>query len=272
MARQNISIGAAANDGTGDTLRQAAQKINQTMLDLYTHFGDSNNLSSVISIVNNKLQFDKGNTYSIEATSNPASDRTIELPDASGVITLNEATQTLTNKTIVNSILVSPQIGGTLVDSDGNPYIKFNSTNNAVNGIAINNATTSNPPTISPSGTETNINLSLIGKNAGTVLLGKTAYSHVTVTSDGTVSGTASYIVCNRPGGILATLDLGLDSGNTIGEFKIFSNKGFGTATVTPSAFAQGTSFQVPHNSGCQLIWDGDDWCMLGIDSDITII
>lgn len=272
MARQNISIGAAANDGTGDTLRQAAQKINQTMIDLYTHFGDSDNLSGVISIVNDTLQFNRGNTYSISAINNPSANRTITLPDATGTITLNEATQTLTNKVLAAPTLVSPVMSGTLTDSNGNPYIKFNPISSGVNGIAINNATSGNPATISPFGPDTNLNLSLVGKNAGSVVLGKTAYSSVTVTGDGTVSAAASYILCNRPGGILATLNLVLDSGSTIGEFKIFSNKGFGTATVTPTAFAQGTSFQVPHNSGCQLIWDGDDWCMLGIDSDIAII
>ena len=29
MTRQNIGIGSAANDGTGDTLRAAGQKINE---------------------------------------------------------------------------------------------------------------------------------------------------------------------------------------------------------------------------------------------------
>lgn len=272
MARQNISTGSAANDGTGDTLRQAAQKINETLLDIYTHFGDSNNLSQVVSIVGDTLQFNRGNTYRITAIDNPSANRTITLPDASGVITLNEATQTLTNKKLAAATLVSPIVSGTINDSNGNPFIKFTPISNGVNGITVNNATTGNPPTISPNGPDTNINLSLIGKNAGSVQLGKIAYSSVVVTADGTVSAAASYILCNRPGGPLATLTLSLDSGSTIGEFKIFTNKGVGTATVTPTAFAQGTSFQVPTNAGAQLIWDGSNWVMLGIDSDIAII
>jgi len=35
MAKQSISIGAAANDGTGDTLRSAGQKINQNFDEVY---------------------------------------------------------------------------------------------------------------------------------------------------------------------------------------------------------------------------------------------
>ena len=49
MTRQNISIGSTANDGTGDTLRAAGSKINDTLVEIYNKFGpDSNNLSSQI--------------------------------------------------------------------------------------------------------------------------------------------------------------------------------------------------------------------------------
>ena len=36
MTRQNISIGSAANDGTGDTLRSAGTKINNNFREIYT--------------------------------------------------------------------------------------------------------------------------------------------------------------------------------------------------------------------------------------------
>ena len=39
MTRQNISIGSAANDGTGDTLRQAGTKINANFVEIYQRFG-----------------------------------------------------------------------------------------------------------------------------------------------------------------------------------------------------------------------------------------
>ena len=35
MAKQSISIGTAPNDGTGDTLRSAGEKINQNFDDVY---------------------------------------------------------------------------------------------------------------------------------------------------------------------------------------------------------------------------------------------
>jgi len=39
MARQTINTGSAANDGTGDTLRGAATKINANFSELYTLLG-----------------------------------------------------------------------------------------------------------------------------------------------------------------------------------------------------------------------------------------
>ena len=275
MARQNISIGAAANDGTGDTLRQAAQKINQTFVELYRQLGgDSDNVSSIIKFDGNTLVFDRGNEYILSApVSSPASNRTVLMPDANGTITLNEATQTVSNKTITASSLVSPNIGGTVGDSNGNLLFAVASTNNAVNGFAFTNSTAGNPPTIGPSGTDTNIPLNLIGKGTGSVQLTKASYASVTVTDGGGVaSGNVSYIICDRPGGVLATIALSLDSGSNVGEYKLFTNRGFGTATVTPSSFAQGTAFTVPSRSAAQCIWDGEYWFLLGRDSDIEII
>ena len=39
MARQSINIGSAANDGTGDPLRTAFDKINDNFTELYDRFG-----------------------------------------------------------------------------------------------------------------------------------------------------------------------------------------------------------------------------------------
>jgi len=45
MAKQTINIGSAANDGTGDTLRDGADKINDNINELYTLLGDGSTLS-----------------------------------------------------------------------------------------------------------------------------------------------------------------------------------------------------------------------------------
>ena len=60
MAKQSIGVGSASNDGTGDTLRQGATKVNENFNEIYSVFGDANNLvsfakTSGISSDSNKL-------------------------------------------------------------------------------------------------------------------------------------------------------------------------------------------------------------------------
>ena len=46
MAKQNVNVGVSANDGTGDTLRDGAIKLNNVINELYTQLGDNTNLIS----------------------------------------------------------------------------------------------------------------------------------------------------------------------------------------------------------------------------------
>ena len=50
MARQNINIGSSANDGTGDPLRTAFDKINDNFVELYGADGDSNTLANNLDV------------------------------------------------------------------------------------------------------------------------------------------------------------------------------------------------------------------------------
>ena len=49
MAYQSIGLGAAADDGTGDTLRIGADKVNDNFVEIYTALGTGTTLSSGIS-------------------------------------------------------------------------------------------------------------------------------------------------------------------------------------------------------------------------------
>ena len=44
MAKQNLNIGSSANDGTGDSLRDGAIKLNSVINELYTNLGNATNL------------------------------------------------------------------------------------------------------------------------------------------------------------------------------------------------------------------------------------
>ena len=47
MAKQLVNRGSTANDGTGDTLRTAAQKINENFTELYTSIGGDSATANV---------------------------------------------------------------------------------------------------------------------------------------------------------------------------------------------------------------------------------
>jgi len=55
MARQNINIGSSANDGTGDPLRTAFDKINDNFVDLYGSDNNLNTLDANLDVNNNQI-------------------------------------------------------------------------------------------------------------------------------------------------------------------------------------------------------------------------
>ena len=121
MTRQNISIGTSANDGTGDTLRSAGQKINENFAEIYaTLSGDSSKISASVSFQDSAIRYlgspnDAHETF-IKAVT-PTADRTITLPNAGGNVVLDTATQTLTNKTLTTPTIASITNGGTKLQS-----------------------------------------------------------------------------------------------------------------------------------------------------------
>ena len=114
MTRQNIFIGSAANDGTGDTLRATGQKINQNFREIYERLGgDSSVLSAQISLVDSAIIFEGTGVDDFETrleVANPTADRTVTFPNATGNVVLDTTAQTLTNKTLTSPFLTTPQI------------------------------------------------------------------------------------------------------------------------------------------------------------------
>ena len=321
MTRQNISNGTFANDGTGDTLRQASQKINENFIELYTKLGgDSNVLSGEISVTSSGISFE-GETDDTNETllkaRDASQDNNIFLPNTSGNIVIDSASQTLLNKTLTSPVLTTPQINdtsadhkyvfavselaanrnitlpllaaddefifkthaatltnktltspniagpnitGSINDANGAELIRLTSTASAVNEISVINAATGSSPSINAAGTDTNINLIVSGKGTGSVSISKAAYESSTITATGAASETSSYIICNSGTAIAVSIAAGTISG----EYKVVTNKGAGTATITPSSFGPGTSVALNNNEGCTMIWDGTNWQLIG--------
>lgn len=275
MARQNINTGTTANDGTGDTLKAAGTKINENFVELYRALGggDSDNLSSQISLEDSAVVFEgataDGNEMRL-VTREPTADRVVVLPDASGVVVLEGATQTLTNKTLTSPALTTPSITTSINDANGNESIKLTATGSAVNEITVINSATTDAVQVNATGTATNLNLNLNAKGTGSVEISKAAYEAVEITANGTASAAATMIICNKG----SALAVGLDDGTTTGEYKIFTNKGAGVATISPTSFVSTggtTSFAIAQNEAAQCVWDGSNWYLIGNQSVTTL-
>jgi len=256
--RQDIANGTTANDNTGDTLRQAAIKANANFVLVWQKFGgDSDNLLTNISFDSDGIVF-AGSSYNttIDFTQ-PTATRTLAFPDADGTLVATSGTQSLTNKT-----LNLP----TIADSDGNEILKFAGTTSAVSELTLTNADSTGNVILAATGTPSNITVDLNAKGNGSIRINKIARKPIEMTANGTVSAEYTYIIFNKGTALAATLGDGIDSG----EQKMFTNKGAGLVTVTPTNFAKGATFAIPQYSGANALWDGDNWYLIGHDSDVT--
>lgn len=115
MARQALNLGTVANDGTGDTLRVAGDKINDNFLELYNQLGGDVLTSSTLTTDSGVSFRQFSNEVRLNASS-PASAINIDLPNTSGTLVLEDNTVTLTNKTLTSPVLTTPQINDTSAD------------------------------------------------------------------------------------------------------------------------------------------------------------
>ena len=102
--------------------------------------------------------------------------------------------------TNANNILVDS--GNFIGDESGNEQIKFATTASAVNEISVTNAATTNPPAISATGGDTNIDLNLTPKGIGRITFsgaGKIQQVAEKVTTEATAAtGTVNYDVITQ--------------------------------------------------------------------------
>lgn len=116
MARQNLFLGTVANDGTGETLRGAGQKINDNFRELYTLLGDSNGVTTYVELSDSGVVFNGTSFDTFLKAADPASKIIITLPDSAGTVLTTTSTATITNKTLTSPILTTPQINDTSAD------------------------------------------------------------------------------------------------------------------------------------------------------------
>lgn len=112
MARQTLNRGTTANDGTGDTLRTAAQKINENFEELYLSVG-GDSATATVTLTDQGVVFEGQVADDFETTLcavEPTADRIVYVPNDGGTLILDSCQQTLTNKTILSPTLTTPSI------------------------------------------------------------------------------------------------------------------------------------------------------------------
>ena len=113
----------------------------------------------------------------------------------SSVVTLT-GTQTLTNKTLTTPTLTTPRIAdeGSINDANGNEYIKFQQTADAVNSLEVTNSATGNGAKLSTQGGDANIDLILDPKGSGVVDVNSSRITNLTDPTQDQDAATKSYV------------------------------------------------------------------------------
>jgi len=170
-----------------------------------------------------------------------------------------------------NLRLTTPYITSEVLDSNGNEILGLTSTGVPANYVEISSNGGADPK-ISAVGDSDNINIEIGTKGNGSICLNKVAYKTQEMNVDGAISDSASLVILNKTASNLAA---SLDSGTEQGEYKILINKSTLNAVITPTAFANGTSFALNQNGTAQIIWDGTEWFLLGskdsADTTLTV-
>ena len=154
---------------------------------------------------------DKGDKLVFASASDGTNPIIKEISLATAGTVTETGTQTLTNKT-----LTAPKIGTSILDTNGNELLLLTATSSAVNELTYANAATGNKPTLTASGGDTNIGVSIQPKGSGTVTIDALTFP--------AADGSASQVLQTDGSGTLSftTPSSGISTGKAIAMAMIF--------------------------------------------------
>ena len=153
---------------------------------------------------------DKGDKLIFASANDGTNPDIVTLSFGSGDVTLT-GTQTLTNKT-----LTAPKIGTSILDTNGNELFLLTATGSAVNQLTYANAATGNKPSLTASGGDTNIGVSIQPKGSGTVTIDALTFP--------AADGSSGQILQTNGSGVLSftTPSSGISMGKAIAAAIVF--------------------------------------------------
>ena len=206
--------------------------------------GSQNVVFKYVSGSGNSVTLAPGAVKMVYATANDGTNPDI---DDTGFITASSA-DTLTNKT-----LTSPKIGTSILDTNGAELALLTATSSAVNEFTIANAATGSGPTLSSTGSDSNVDINITPKGTGDVVLaGDTvkvgdAGAAATLTSNGagtltiTTGGTENLVLNTNSGTNSGSITI-TDAAN---QDILIAPNGYGRATFSGQGKIQSVAEKV---------------------------
>lgn len=252
MAQQTLNIGSTANDGTGDTLRVAMDKVNDNFNEIYA--SPLFNADIVISgneiranRSNDDLVFKPSGTGSITFPAIRINDNNIEGTRSNDNINLKPSG---TGSVVFGSI----KINGTSLSSDDSSFININEGlivdgTLAVSGTSTLTGATNISSTLAvPSGLTTLSTLSVTGT---TSLVGTTTIDNLTF-NDNTIGSSSNADINLTPGGTGSVVisNLTVDSNINITDNVIKTTQSNSDLVISPAGTGQVVISKADINSG----------------------
>lgn len=261
--RQILQNGTTANDGTGDSLRDAADKINNNFRQLFIALGDSSDISSGAGFDSDgRVRFDGGAYSTFLGAENATSvNKYINLPDAGGTVVLQDTNDTLTNKT------VSFAIQDVVLDSAGDRVLQFAAGTNATNYAKITNGDSASGVSLAVVGDSASVDLCIDPQNNGVIKANAQVVPEwEQLTENAFANPKVVLTFLNRSTATGLPFNIVLPDGANFGEVKKFVSLNDLTATITPTNFAHvsgNNSVTVAQFSACEFIWTGTNWHLI---------